>query len=98
MKLCSGESGRFAFDDGGALVDVDVVFVVVDGKEAAVLAYGMGDSEAIAMYVSAATMPPMECPMRITRTDGSTVGEEEPFSTSRSMTLFCSLKSHESIF
>jgi hypothetical protein len=40
-----------AFDDGGALVDVDVVFVVVDGKGAAVLAYGMGDSEAIAMYV-----------------------------------------------
>ena len=40
--------------------------------------------------VSAATMPPIECPMRIVCTEGSTVGEGVELATSRSMTLFCS--------
>ena len=49
---------------------------------------GIGGSEMIERRVSAATMPPMECPTRITRTEGSTVGEEVEAETSRSMTLF----------
>jgi hypothetical protein len=50
-----------------------------------------GCSEDMRMAVSAATMPPMECPTRMTRTDGSIVGEEVPAATSRSMTLLSSL-------
>ena len=52
---------------------------------------GMGKSEVIARRVSAATMPPMECPTRIVWTEGSMVGEGVEAATSRSMTLFWSL-------
>ena len=43
------------------------------------------------MSVSAATMPPMEWPMRITRTEGSTVGDGVSAATSMSITAFWSL-------
>lgn len=49
---------------------------------------GIGGSEIIERRVSAATIPPMECPTRITRTDGSIVGEGVPAATSRSIILF----------
>lgn len=52
---------------------------------------GMGVSRVMERRVSAATMPPIEWPMRITRTPGSMVGEGVFWATSRSMTLFCSL-------
>lgn len=41
--------------------------------------------------VSAATMPPMEWPIRIVWTEGSMVGEGVLLATSRSMILFWSL-------
>lgn len=53
---------------------------------------GTGESEVIVRRVSAATMPPIECPIRIVWTEGSTVGEGVEAATSRSMTLFCSLR------
>lgn len=43
------------------------------------------------MRSSAATMPPIEWPMRIVRTEGSIVGEGVRASTSMSMTFSCSL-------
>lgn len=49
---------------------------------------GTGVSPAMLRRASAATMPPIECPHRITCTDGSTVGEGVRFATSRSITLF----------
>ena len=49
---------------------------------------GIGESDVIARRVSAATMPPMECPIKIVWTAGSTVGEGVEASTSRSITLF----------
>jgi len=52
---------------------------------------GIGGSETMDRRVSAATMPPMECPTKTTRTDGSIVGEGVEAETSRSMTLFWSL-------
>lgn len=52
---------------------------------------GIGGSEMMERRVSAATMPPIECPMRMTWTDGSIVGEGVEAETSRSMTLFWSL-------
>jgi hypothetical protein len=54
-------------------------------------AVGTGSSRAMLINVSAATMPPMECPHRITCTEGSTVGDGVPLATSRSMTLSWSL-------
>ena len=53
---------------------------------------GRGGSEVMDRRVSAATMPPMECPMRIVCTEGSTVGDGVPAETSRSMTTFWSLQ------
>ena len=52
---------------------------------------GIGESEVIARRDSAATIPPMECPIRIVSTEGSMVGEGVEAATSRSMTLFWSL-------
>ena len=40
--------------------------------------------------VSAATIPPMEWPIKMTRTEGSTVGDGVLAATSRSMTFSCS--------
>lgn len=48
-------------------------------------------SEVMRRVVSAATMPPMEWPMRMVRTEGSMVGDGEAFSTSRSMIFSCNL-------
>jgi len=53
---------------------------------------GIGGSEIMDKRVWAATMPPMECPTKITRTEGSIVGEGVEAETSRSMTLFWSLR------
>ena len=52
---------------------------------------GIGGSEMMERRVSAATMPPIECPTKTTRTEGSMVGEGVEAETSRSMTLFWSL-------
>ena len=49
---------------------------------------GIGGSEMMDKRVSAPTMPPIEWPIRMTRTEGSTVGEGVDAETSRSMTLF----------
>lgn len=51
----------------------------------------MGLSCRIERTVSAATMPPIEWPTRIVRTEGSMVGEGVELATSRSMILFWSL-------
>jgi hypothetical protein len=51
----------------------------------------MGWSEVRERIVSAATMPPMEWPMRITWTEGSIVGEGVWEVTSMSITFSCSL-------
>lgn len=50
-----------------------------------------GRSEVKARRVSAATIPPMECPIRIVWTEGSTVGEGVALETSMSITFSCSL-------
>ena len=52
---------------------------------------GIGGSDIIDSRVSAPTMPPIEWPIRMTRTEGSIVGEGVAAETSRSMTLFWSL-------
>lgn len=49
---------------------------------------GTGESDVMVRMVSAATMPPIECPIKIVWTDGSIVGEGVETATSRSMTLF----------
>ena len=51
----------------------------------------MRSSNAIARNVSAATIPPIEWPIKITRTEGSIVGEGVEAETSISITLFWSL-------
>jgi hypothetical protein len=81
--VCSGNEG-VEFSDA-------VVFVVLDME-----AEGewIGCSRAIERRVSAPTIPPMECPIRIVWTEGSTVGEGVEEATSRSMTLFWSLRDH----
>ena len=93
MKLCGGDGSRAVLRFGGTEVEVAVAFVVPeeDGYGFEVAEYGMGVSEAIARRVSAATMPPMECPTRMTRTEGSTVGDGVPSLTSMSITAFCNL-------
>jgi hypothetical protein len=56
---------------------------------------GKGCSFARRRRVSAATIPPIECPIRIVCTDGSTVGDGVACATSISITLFSSLdRSH----
>src|ERR1700722_2069201 len=55
----------------------------------------MGVSDVMAINVSAATMPPMEWPINIVRTDGSIVGEGVRFATSISITFSCSLEDCE---
>jgi hypothetical protein len=56
---------------------------------------GKGCSFAIRRRVSAATIPPIECPIRIVWTDGSTVGDGVACATSISIILFSSLdRSH----
>lgn len=52
---------------------------------------GIGCSSDNRRSVSAPTIPPIECPIRKIWTEGSTVGDGVWFSTSKSMTLFCSL-------
>jgi hypothetical protein len=49
---------------------------------------GRGCSAVSRRSVSAATMPPMEWPIRIVCTEGLTVGEGVERATSRSITLF----------
>ena len=51
----------------------------------------MGESEAMESRVSAATIPPIECPIRMVRTEGSIVGDGVDVATSRSMIRFSSL-------
>lgn len=58
----------------------------VDGEEESI-----GRSDVRARIVSAATMPPMEWPIRIVRTEGSTVGEGVALETSMSITFSWSL-------
>ena len=53
---------------------------------------GIGGSDMMEIRVSAATMPPMEWPTRMTRTEGSMVGDGVLAATSKSMTLFWSLE------
>jgi hypothetical protein len=71
--------------------------VVFDGKlEVSLLDMedmvgGKGCSFARRRRVSAATIPPIECPIRIVCTDGSTVGDGVACATSISITLFSSL-------
>ena len=74
-------------------IDVEVVdaLVVEEGNGVDVAEYGIGVSEVIPMSVSAATIPPMEWPTRITLTEGSTVGEGVFAATSISITAFWSL-------
>jgi len=78
------------------LVDSEVVVVpLLEGNSGGgvdeVLLAEMGKSREMERRVSAATMPPIECPTRITRTEGLTVGEGVLAATSRSMTLLESL-------
>lgn len=68
-----------------------VVFLDEGDEEEEEAAAGRGWSFARRRRVSAATMPPIEWPMRTVCTDGSTVGEGVDCATSMSMTLFCSL-------
>jgi hypothetical protein len=82
----------------GREVDVVESWVVFDGKFAASgsekedVVGGSGCSLARRRRVSAATIPPIECPMRIVWTDGSMVGDGVAFATSISITLFSSLE------
>lgn len=55
----------------------------------------MARSEVRARMVSAATMPPMECPIRMVWTEGSTVGEGVWRETSISITFSRSLESSQ---
>ena len=67
------------------------VWEAIEGKGSVALVLvweGIGESEVTASRVSAATIPPMEWPIRIVWTEGSMVGEGVEASTSRSMTLF----------
>jgi len=81
---------------GGALVEVVPEAVVVEGGGVVVVLDELliGSSPMIERSVSAATIPPMLCPTRITRTEGSTVGAGVPAATSISMTWFWSLHSN----
>lgn len=63
-------------------------FERVDSVDFRQEAGGIGGSEMIERRVSAPTIPPIEWPRRITRTDGSMVGDGVDAETSRSMTLF----------
>lgn len=76
------------------VVDVGSVCAAVEGRGSpgAVVDGGMGESEQIARRASAATIPPIECPTKTVWTEGSIVGDGVEAATSRSMTLFCSLK------
>ena len=70
-----GFSGRLAFE----VEDVELT-VVLDGKFGAsrfdALDFdGRGCSAARRRSVSAATIPPIECPQRMTWTEGSTIGD-----------------------
>lgn len=69
---------------GGRVVEGLVVVAEVAPKL-------IGVSEVIEIRVSAARMPPIEWPKRMTLTDGSMVGAGVPSFTSRSMTMSCSL-------
>lgn len=73
-KVVSGEVGK------------GVVCAAEDGEGFA--AGGMGASEVMDKRASAATIPPIEWPTRMVRTEGSTVGEGVEADTSRSMTTF----------
>lgn len=83
----------------GRLVLVVELRVVFDGKFEVVVFLDVGEdgdmeeagrgwSFARRKRVSAATMPPIEWPMRTVCTDGSTVGEGVECATSMSMTRF----------
>ena len=47
-----------------------------------------GESDVMVRRVSAATIPPIECPIKIVCTEGSIVGEGVDAATSRSITVF----------
>ncbi len=53
---------------------------------------GTGTSDVMERRASAATMPPMEWPIKIVRTDGSMVGDGVDDETSISITTFCNLR------
>ena len=69
----------------------EVAVFLDEGEDGEEEEAGRGWSFARRRRVSAATMPPIEWPMRTVCTDGSTVGEGVECATSMSMTLFCSL-------
>lgn len=84
-----GGTDRFAvllFVDCG--FEALVVLLPTPGGGVPDLVCGTGWSRAMLMRVSAATMPPIECPTSTTRTEGSMVGEGVLAATSRSITLF----------
>ena len=80
-------------DAGDVLVDLlrGVTWPFLERMESVefrLVAGGIGGSEMMERRVSAPTIPPIEWPRRITRTDGSMVGDGVAAETSRSMTLF----------
>ena len=95
-----------SFSDDGSIVEAEgYMCAAVEGRGFVLFPevvsdagrYGIGDSDAMAKRVSAATMPPIECPIKIVWTDGSIVGDGVEAATSRSMTLFWSLGSRHAV-
>ena len=100
MKLAvdAAASSRMIDDAGDVFVDLfrGVAVPFFDRMESIEFREdegGIGGSDMMDSRVSAPTMPPIEWPVRMTRTEGSIVGEGVAAETSRSMTLFWSLSS-----
>jgi hypothetical protein len=99
MNEVGKRGSLFGSAEEGLGLEVDVVefWVVFDGKlgmsglDRDVVVGGKGCSFASIRSVSAATIPPMECPMRIVCTDGSIAADGVRCATSISITLFSSL-------
>ena len=90
-SVCAAVEGRsVAFDAAPELGPVVELVCEEEKEEEDGGVEGMGRSDVMASRVSAATIPPMLCPMRIVWTDGSSVGDGVPASTSRSITWFWS--------
>lgn len=70
----------FFFEEGEEVEEEKVEAVLEEGER--------GCSFARRRSVSAATMPPIECPIRMVWTDGSMVGEGVECATSMSITRF----------
>lgn len=88
-RICGVSVGRLRFV---VLVEADVAGSVALAGGVEEVHGWIGVSRAILSSVSAATIPPILCPIKTTRTEGSTVGEGVWAETSRSMTLFWSLQ------